>query len=488
MAKKITNLDVIQSVLWKVLECGGSQIINFIITVILARLLIPEDYGTISLITIFVNLANVIVQRGFNTALIQKKDVDEIDFSTSFYISIFIAVILYILIFIGSPYIAKFYGKLELINILRVLAITLFLGAFNSIQVAIISRNMEFKKLFYSTLGGMIFSGIVAISMAYLNFGVWSLVFQQLTNQFMTSIIMCFTVKWVPKSIFSFNRLKQLLNYGWKILASNLITTLFINISDLIVGKKYGVNSLAYFNRGKQFPMLIFTVIDTSIQSVMLPTFSLEQDDRKKVKDMFRRTLTTSCFIIFPIMIGLFVTAKPLITILLSEKWLDSVPFMQIYCLTYMFLPIHTANLQVIQALGYSDIILKLEILKKIVEITILLISIKYGIYAMSIGTFISSIISLGINLYPNTKILEYRYKEQLRDIFPIIVASVFMGVIVHIISLLNMNILVTFVLQVFVGIVSYITLVNILKIESYMYLINVLNKLIFSRSRNILN
>lgn len=475
MSKKITKNDVLSSLVWKFMECGGSQAINFLVSIILARLLTPKDYGIIALITIFINLANVFIQTGFNTALIQKKDADELDFSTVFYISLFIATLLYILLFFASPYIAEFYGQSLLIPILRVLAITLFFGAVNSIQIAIISRNMQFKKLFYRNLGAMIISGVVGITMAYKGFGVWSLVGQQLTNQIISTIIMWFTVKWRPRILFSFERLKGLLSYGWKILVSNLISTLFLNLRDIIIGKIYNPSMLGYFNRGRQFPALIITNIDGSIQSVMLPTYSSEQDNRKRVKEMVRRSITTSSFIIFPMMVGLAIVAEPLVKILLTDKWLPCVPFLQIFCATYMLMPIHTANLQAIQALGYSGILLKLEIIRKTLELIVLLVSLKYGIYMIALGTLLTSIISLIINSYPNIKLLNYSYKEQLKDVIPSLILSIIMGAAVYSIQFIGISAGLTLLIQIFIGLIIYIMLARIFKIECYTYLFNTL-------------
>ena len=257
MKNQHTKSKVLSSLFWKLMERGGTQGIQFIVQIVLARLLLPEDYGMIALITIFITIANVFVQSGFNTALIQKKDADEVDFSSVFYLSLFVAGLLYIILFFTAPFIANFYEEPQLISVLRILALTLFFGAFNSIQNAIVARKMVFKKLFFSSLGAVVISGIVGIITAYAGFGVWALVFQQLLNQVSITLILWFTVKWRPKLVFSFESIKSLFSYGWKLLVAALLNTLYMDIRSLIIGKIYSPAMLGYYNRGEQFPKFI---------------------------------------------------------------------------------------------------------------------------------------------------------------------------------------------------------------------------------------
>ena len=264
------------------MERGGTQGIQFIVQIVLARLLLPEDFGSITIVLIFIQLANVFIQSGFNTALIQKKDADEVDFSSVFYLSLFVAGLLYVVLFFTSQFIADFYRLPQLAQILRVLSITLFFGAFNSIQNAYVARNMIFKKLFFSSLGAIIVSGTVGITAAYLGWGVWALVAQQLINQLAVTLILWFTVKWRPKLLFSIEKVKVLFSFGWKLLVSSLINTLYIDIRSLIIGKIYPPAMLGYYDRGKLFTKIIVSNIDGSIQSVMLPALASQQDDKKE--------------------------------------------------------------------------------------------------------------------------------------------------------------------------------------------------------------
>jgi teichuronic acid exporter len=485
MVKAVEKTKVFSSLVWKLLERGGTQGIQFLIQIVLARLLAAEQFGTIAIVMVFINIAQVFVQSGFNTALIQKKDADDVDFSSVFYLSLALAGILYLIIFLSAPIIARFYKDDILVPVIRVLSLTLFFGTLNSIQNAYIARNLMFKKLFKSSLGAIIISGSFGLFAAYQGLGVWALVVQQLTNQMTISIIMWFTVKWRPKFIFSIARVKDLFSYGWKLLASSLLNTLYLEIRTLFIGRMYTSSTLGYYNRGQQIPKVIVSNIDGSIQSVMLPTLSAHQDDKKKVKDMMRRAIMTSSFLIFPMMIGMAVVAEPLVKIVLTDKWLPAVPFLQIFCISYALIPIHTANLQAINAMGRSDIFLRLEVVKKLLGLVILGISLPFGVYAIAIGQVISAIISTFINVYPNKHLLNYSYREQWADIMPSLVLAVIMGITVYMFNLINIAAWKVLGLQLVVGVGSYIGLAKIFRVESLSYLIATLTNLFKRRKYN---
>ena len=470
--------QVLSGLFWKLMERGGTQGIQFIVQILLARLLLPEDFGVIALITIFMAIANVFVQSGFSTALIQKKNTDETDFSSVFYLSLAVAVLLYVILFVTAPFIAAFYKEPQLTSVVRVLSFTLFFGAINSIQNAVVSRTMLFKRFFFSSLGGIIPSGIVGVAMAYMGYGVWALVWQQLTNQFLITLILWFTVKWRPKLIFSMSRLKSLFSFGWKLLLSSLMDTTYTNLYGLVIGKTYDSAMLGFYNRGNMFPNLIVTNINGSIGSVMLPALSVNQDDKARVKAMVRRSIVTSSFVIFPLMVGLAVCAKPLITIILTEKWLPCVPFLQLMCISYAFWPIHTANLQAINALGRSDIFLRLEIIKKCIGVVVLCMTIPYGIYVMVAFQPVVSFISTIVNSFPNRKLLNYSFKEQWIDVMPSLLLSVLMGIIVYVIQFMGWNAGVTLVVQVLIGAVLYIALAYLFKLECLSYLLGTITEI----------
>jgi O-antigen/teichoic acid export membrane protein len=456
MDSDLNKVKVISSLLWKMMERGGTQGVQFTVQIILARILVPDDYGLISLMAIFITIANVFIQSGFSTALIQKKDTDDMDFSSVFYLSLFAAVIFYIVLFSTAPYIAAFYGIEQITPVLRVLALTLLLGAVNSIQNAVVAKKMQFRKLFFSSLGSISVSGISGIVLAYAGLGVWALVAQQIINQLLITIILWFTVDWRPKLLFCPQRVKGLFSYGWKLLVSSLIDTLYMNLRSLVVGKIYNPEMLGFYNRGDQFPSIIVLNINGSIQSVMLPALASQQDNRQRIKEMVRRSIVTSSFILFPIMAGLAVAAEPLVKLLLTDKWLPCVPFLQIFCACYALWPIHTANLQAINALGRSDIFLKLEIIKKILGLLILGLTVFYGVYAIAVGLLVSGVISMFINAYPNLKLLNYSCREQLKDIMPSLLLSLVMGAAVYTVKWLAMAAWLTLVIQVCLGVVVY--------------------------------
>jgi|LSQX01.1.fsa_nt_gb teichuronic acid exporter len=463
---------ILKNLFWKLLERFGVQGVQFFVSIILARLLLPSDYGLLTLVLIFITIANVFVQSGLNTSLIQKKVVDSVDYSSVFFLSLGIASVLYVILYCTAPFIASFYDNLGLIPVLRVLALTLFPGAFNSIQNAIVSRTMQFRRLFYSSVGAGFISGIVGIALAYSGYGIWALVFQQLTNQVCVTIILWFTVKWRPTPQFSKKRVKDHFTFGWKLLVSSLIDTTYRDLRSLIVGKVYNPAMLGYYNRGQQFPQLIISNINGSIQAVMLPALAAQQDDTERVKSIMRRSIATSSFIVFPMMLGLAVVGKPLVILLLTEKWLPAVPFLQIFCISYALWPLHTANLQAINAMGRSDIFLKLEVIKKIVGLVILGVSIPFGIYALALGEIISSLLSTFINAYPNNKLLGYGYLEQLKDVLPSALLSFVMCIGIIPISLIPLPSILILIAQIVVGSVLYIGLAYVLRFESLTYLI----------------
>ena len=471
--------SVLKNLMWKFLERGGVQGLQFVISIILARLLLPEDYGILALVVIFITIANVFIQSGLNTALIQKKTVDQVDYSSVFYLSLGIASLLYVLLYFAAPFIAQFYNNQSLVSVLRVLALTLFPGALNSIQNAIVSRTMQFKRLFYSSVGAGIVSGVVGISLAYLEYGIWALVFQQLTSQVCITLILWFTVRWRPTLQFSLDRVKVLFSYGWKLLVSSLLDTTYRDLRSLIIGKVYTPSMLGYYNRGEHFPKLVISNINGSIQSVILPALAAHQDYADRVKSMMRRAIVTSSFIVFPLMVGLAVVAEPLVILLLTEKWLPAVSFLQIFCASFALWPIHTANLQAINAMGRSDIFLKLEIIKKVIGLVILAGCLPFGVYVLALSQVLVSIISSIINAYPNKKLLNYGYGEQIKDILPSLLLSLVMGVIVYLLLFLGLSPFITMLLQIVVGAIVYTGLAFLFKLECFTYLVQTLLSLV---------
>ncbi len=468
-------MKVFSNFIWRFAERCGAQLVTFIVSIVLARILTPSDYGTIALVTVFTTILQVFIDSGLSTALIQKKDADDLDFSSVFYFNFVICIILYLIMFVSAPFIADFYKDFSLVSIVRVISLTLIISGVKGVQQSYVSRHMLFKRFFFSTLGGTIFSAVLGIIMAYAGFGVWAIVFQQLSNNAIDTLILWITVKWRPIKKFSWSRLKNLLSFGWKMLASSLLDTVYNNLRNMIIGKLYTSADLAFYNQGDKFPKLIVTNINTSIDSVLLPTMSNEQDNHVRVKDMTRRAIKISTYIMAPLMIGLAFCAKPIVQIVLTDKWLPCVPYLQIFCISYLFWPIHTANLNAIKAMGRSDLFLKLEVIKKFMGMILLLITMNISVMAMAYSLLISGLISQVINSWPNRYLLKYSYIDQIKDILPNIVMALIMGGFVYFISYLNLPILVSLVVQILSGGIIYLILSILTKNDSFIYLINIL-------------
>lgn len=465
------NSGVMSNFLWRLAERFGAQGVAFVVSIVLARLLAPEAYGTIALVTVFTQILNVFIDSGFGNALIQKKDADDLDFSTVFYFNIAICVLLYLGMFLAAPLIAKFYNDASLTPVVRVLSLTLIISGVKNVQQAYVSRTMQFKRFFFATLGGTIGAAVIGIAMAYFGFGVWALVAQQIFNATVDTLILWITVKWRPKWMFSWQRLKGLFSFGWKLLASSLLDTVYSDLRQLIIGKMYTKTDLAQYNRGKQLPDLLVNNIDTSINSVLLPAMSQVQDNPERVKNMTRRAMKTSTYVIAPVMMGLAFTAESVIHLILTEKWLPCVPFLRIFCITYMFYPVNTTNLNAIKAMGRSDLFLKLETIKKVIGLIVLLGTMWFGVMAMAYSLLFTSITSQIINSWPNKKLLDYSYPEQIRDILPGILLAVFMGCCVYPVKWIGFSDLLTLFIQVVMGACVYIGGSALLKLEGFRYL-----------------
>lgn len=470
---KIENIA--SNFIWRFAERCGAQLVSFLVSVVLARILAPEDYGTIALVTVFTAILQVFVDSGLGTALIQKKDADDLDFSSVFYFNFAMCLLLYAGMFIAAPYIAIFYEDMTLTPVIRVLSLTIVISGVKGIQQAYVSRNMLFKRFFFSTIGGTVFSAFLGIGLAYAGYGVWALVAQQLSNTIIDTLILWITVKWRPQKEFSWKRLRTLFSYGWKLLASSLLDTVYNNLRNLIIGKMYSSADLAYYNQGDKFPKIIVTNINTSIDSVLLPTMSNEQDDRKRIKSMTRRAIKTSTYVMAPLMMGLAFCAESIVKIVLTDKWMPCVPFLRLFCISYMFWPVHTANLNAIKAMGRSDWFLKLEIVKKIVGLFFLLSSMWFGVMAMAYSLLLSSILSQIINAWPNRQLLGYGYLEQVRDFAPGILLAVGMGIGVYFIGFLPLPTIITLVIQIIAGAAIYIVVSALLKLEEFEYLVGMI-------------
>ena len=463
--------DTLKNFIWRFAERTSSQIVTLVVSIAIARVVAPEAYGTLALITVITSLLQLFVDCGLSTALIQKKNVDDLDYSSVFYFNMFLCVALYILTFILSPMIAYVYNDKSLVNIIRVAGILILVSGVKGVQQAYVARNALFKIFFFSTLGGTIISAIVGLIMAYSGYGVWALVMQILSNATFDTMILWFTVRWRPKKLFSWTRLKSLVSFGWKLLISSLLGSGYTSISNLVIGKVFSTTDLAYYTQGDKYPNIIVGNICMSVDSVILPVMSKEQDNKKKVRQITRKTLKMNTYILVPLMMGLAFCAEPIVGLLFTEKWLYCVPYLRMYCIIYMLWPMHNVNIDAINALGRSDMVLKFELIRNLVSVCMLLITSRVGLIYVAYGVLITSIFTQVLISSYNGKLIDYGFIDQLKDIGPSILLGTIMGVIVYFFKFLGFSSVVTVLLQVLVGGGVYIGTSCVLKLDEIYWL-----------------
>lgn len=453
---------------WKFFERICVQGTNFLVTLLLARVLSPADYGTVSIIMIFVTLSNTFVQGGFNTALIQKRAVDESDYKTIFVFSSTVALFLYIVLFASAPLIASFYNVPELRKLLRVVAIVLFPGALNSVQVAYITRQLRFKILTISSFCSAIAAGIIGIVFAYRGAGAWALVVQQIINQVGNCVMTYILIRWFPHGKFSVKKLKLMLPFGSKVFASNFITALFLDIRSLLIGKVYSSDTLGYFNRGKQFPQAIMESVNGTIQTVLLPIYSRKQDFVDSVAHMVSQVIRMLSLVLFPVIFGLAAVAEPLVRLLLTDSWLECVPYLKIFSFSYLFLAVQLSTIQAYKAIGDSGTPLKLEIIKKTIEMIFLFATIRYGVYPMAVSMIVSQAIAHILNMFAAKRILNYPMRNQLRDLLPATAFSLIMVLGIKFVSYKIQSGIWNLIVSIALGIAIYMTLCLVFRVKEF--------------------
>ncbi len=466
---------------WKFAERITAQLVTLIVSIILARLLDPADYGVIAIVTIFITLANVFVSDGFGSALIQKKNSDALDFSSVLYFNILFSILLYLILFFVAPLISSFYGEGYeiLVPVMRVIGLRIVISGVNSVQHAYVSKKMIFRKFFWSTLIGTIISAIVGIYMAYAGFGVWALVGQYLTNTFVDTIVLSISIHRMPLFTFSFKRLKKLFGFGSKVLGTNLLITSYVELRAILIGKVYSSADLAYYNKGEQFPKLLITNVNVSVSSVLFPRMSNMQHDKFAVKSIARKSIRVCSYLMCPLMLGMLIVAEPFVKIVLTEKWLSCVPYLQLFCIIYLFYPIHSTNMQVIKAMGKGNTYLILETVKKLIELIVLLIVVWISVKWVVISTAILTTLFTFINAFPNRKIINYSFKEQMIDISPALIMSMIMIIGVYLFSLIKLPLIISFLLQIFTGVVIYLVLSIITKNQEMKFLIGKIKRVL---------
>ena len=472
--------------IYKFAERAGAQGISFIVQLLLARILLPEEYGIISLVIVFIQICDVFVTYGFGNSLVVNKNSDQVDFSTCFYFGLALAVVLYtLLFFVGAPLLADYYDTELLCPVLRVMGLRLPLAAVNSVQHAFVSKHMKFKLFFISTSIGTVVSGVVAIIMAYNGFGVWALVEQYLGNVVMDTCCLWIIVGWRPTKQFSRTKLKAIYSYGWKILVVGLIDTIYSRLRNLIIGKKYSKEDLAYYNRGYQFPSFGMRLIEPTVNSVLFPALSQCKDDKAQMRAITRRVVQVSTFVIAPFMIGLAVVAEPLVILLLTKKWLPCVIYLQIGCFANLFRPQQFINNSVIKASGNSGLLLKLDIVKKSIGLVILLVCMQFGVIWIAWSLVAVYFISMVINIAPNRKILDYGYIAQFKDVIKNMIPAIIMGACIYPISFLKLRPIITLIIQIPLAVGVYVLLALIMRNESFHYLWGIIRKKLFKKHKH---
>lgn len=468
MAEQSLKDKTVKGVAWSGIDQVVQYAVSFVVGIVLARLLSPDEYGLIGIILIFTAISDGIVDGGFSNALIRKNDVGEEDYNTVFIINLVVSFLLTALLFTGAPLIAKFFGQPQLTALTRVMSAVIIINALAIIPKTRLAKIIDFKTQTKISFIASTISGVVGIVMAFCGYGVWSLVAQQLVRQFLNTSFLFFFNQWVPKLLFSVAHFRDLWNFGWKLLVSNLINTTWNEIYQVVIGKFYSPVSLGEYSRAKQFSGLASTNITTVVQRVSYPVLSSIQDNKKRLKDAYRRIIRITMLISFMSMLCMVGSAKPMILSLLGTKWVGAVPMLQIVCLNMMLYPLHAINLNMLQVQGRSDLLLKLEIIKKIIAVGPLLLGIFVSIYWMLIGSVIVGMISYWLNSYYSGPFLDYSVKDQIVDLLPSFGVSLFVGLIIFAISFIPLTPYVLFPIQIIVGVILAFLICEIIQLPEF--------------------
>jgi len=466
---------VVKGAVWIIMQRFVAQGVAFVVTMVLARLLTPGDYGTVALLTIFTTVANSLVTSGMGMALVQKKQATDIDFNSLFYASLFMASILYVVLFIIAPFVADFYGIQDLKLMLRVLAISLFFNAMNSVQSAELSRKMAFHLSFKVSLVTCIVSAFAGIILAAMGFGPWAIVWSNVLTGLSSVVANWLIVAWRPRLMFSFNSLKSLFDFGWRVTAVGLIHLTYTNIYGLIIGKIYSKEDLSFVNKSHSLPSFAMGVVSSTICTVSFPALSQLQDSPEKIREAMRRMIQCTSFWVFPLMAGLAICADDIVYMLFGTQWLPCVPYMRLACFSFALQPLHDINLQAIAAMGKSSVFLNLQLLKTGFGCLMLLLFLRRGVWEfMAVLAFVSGPVSLLINTWHNRRFVQYSCLQQIRDVLPIVsicmaMASVLVGIalLMRGVPTTILSVVTKLVVQGVVGVVLYIEIAAFFRVSA---------------------
>lgn len=468
----------VKGTVWSTLERFSVQGIQFIVMVIMARILTPEDYGLVGMLAIFIAVSQSLIDSGFSQALIRKLDRSEVDNSTVFYFNIAVGILLYFLLFISAPLIARFYNEPLLIPLTRVIGLSLIFNSLVVVQRALLTINLDFKTQAKASLVGVVISGAIGISLAYTGFGVWAIVWQQISNLTVITILLWILSRWKPILAYSWKSFRELFGFGSKLLASGLLDTLYRNMYLIVIGKVFRASDLGYYTRAHQFTDFASSNITGIFQRVTYPVLCTIQNDDQRLSDVYRRLLKTSAFIIFPLMMGMAAVAKPMILSFLTGKWLFSAVLVQILCFSMMWHPVHAINLNLLQVKGRSDLFLRLEIIKKILGVAMLCITLPLGLVPMCWGMLANSLIALLINTHYTGKLIHLGFIRQMKDLMPTLLLSLATGGIVYLtISTIHLNSWLTLSIGITEGIAIYTLAAKILQFKEFSELLSIIHK-----------
>ena len=465
----------VKGVIWSAVDRFSAQGIQFVFSILIARLLVPEDYGVIAMLNIFLAVSQTFIDSGFGTALIRKIDRTETDFSTVFYFNIAVAVFFYLGLFFAAPAIANFYNTPLLVPVTRVTAINLVIGSLSGIHNAKLSIAIDFKSRAKISIVSAVLTGSVGLWMAYSGYGVWALVVQTVFAGIIRTIMLWIIVKWYPKLVFSWKSFKEMFSFGSKLLASGLLDTIYNNIYPLVIGKVFSPTTLGVYSKANSLAQFPSSNITSVLQSVTFPVLSTIQNEEDRLAAAYKRFLRIAAFVVFPLMMGLSAVADPFIRLALTDKWEGAIYLLQIICFWMMWYPIHAINLNILQVKGRSDYFLKLEIIKKVQGVIVLCITVPMGIVAMCYGSLISSIICLIWNTYYTKKLLGYGFFAQMKDLFPVIMHSLAMWLLVSVIVHFMPNLWLKLIVGVLSGMVYYIVGAYLMKFPEMDELLTIL-------------
>lgn len=476
----------LSGVAWSFVERVGSQIVTFIVSIILARLLSPNEYSAVAVVMIFVTIANVFVTSGFGSSLVQKMNVEDADYSTTFCFSICFSFLLYFIIYFLAPSIALLFEMQILTPLLRVLAIRIIFASINSIQYAYIAKNYMFKKYLYSTLIGTIISAIVGVFMAYAGYGVWSLVAQYLVNVIVNTFVLLLICDLKPRLVFSWKRMSKLLSYGWKIMLSDVFHQLCQQIRGVVLGKSASPVDLSFYEQGQKFPSLVINNVETSIQKVFLPIIANVQNDKERVLDLTRKSVKFSIFIIWPILIGIAIVGKSLIKVLYSDKWLGCVPYLQIICFEYLLWPVSETYTRTIKALGESGLFLKMMILSQMIGLICLFacIFLKLGAMWIIITRVISTFVLAALGSVEINKMIKYRIKQQVQDTYQTLICCMIMIMFTYPLSKVMSPSVILLCVQFIIGVLIYIVSSYFFNKEVFFCCLNIVKNYVITKKR----